>query len=57
MDDTNKAIASQKIELNALNGIPNRPRQPETVSLPITALAMPLGLWLVRVFLQRLLGP
>ncbi len=56
LEDMNKAIAGLEIELNAQNGIPTWPRQPKTVNLLITALSMPLGLWLVRFFLPRLLG-
>lgn len=57
MDDLNKTIASLEIELNLLEGIPTWPWQPETVRLLITALALPLGLWLAQYLLQRLMGP
>jgi hypothetical protein len=56
MDDLNKTMASLQIELNLLEGIPTWPWQPETVRLLITALALPLGLWLAQYVLQRLMG-
>jgi hypothetical protein len=56
MDDLNKTIASLEIELNLLEAVPTWPWQPETVRLLITALALPLGLWLAQYVLQRLMG-
>lgn len=57
MDELNKAIASLEIELNVLSGIPTWPWRPETLRLFVTALALPLGLWLAQYVLQRILGP
>ncbi len=57
MDDLNKTIASLEIEQNLLEGIPTWPWQPDTVRLLITALALPLGLWLIQYVLQRVIGP
>jgi hypothetical protein len=56
MDDLNATMASLEIELNLLEGVPTWPWQPETVRLLITALALPLGLWLAQYVLQRLMG-
>jgi hypothetical protein len=57
MDDLNKTITSLELELNLLEKIPTWPWRSETVRLLITALALPLGLWLVQYVLQRLMGP
>jgi hypothetical protein len=57
MDDLNKAIASLELELNLLEKIPTWPWRPDTVRLLLTALALPLGLWLVQYVLQRVIGP
>jgi hypothetical protein len=57
MDDLNKAIDSLEIERKALQEIPTWPWQPETVRLLVTALALPLGLWIIQFILQRLLAP
>jgi hypothetical protein len=57
MTDLNMAIASLKIELNALKRISTWPWEPETIRVLITALALPLGLWGIQFFLQRVLGP
>ena len=56
MDDLHKAIASLEMEREALDGIPTWPWPPETMRLLITALAMPLALWIVQYVLQRLLA-
>jgi hypothetical protein len=56
MDDLYKAIAGLQIQQNALDKIPTWPWEPETVRLLITALALPLGLWIAQFVLQRLLG-
>jgi hypothetical protein len=40
-----------------LERIPTWPWRPETLRLLITALVLPLGLWLAQFILQRLLGP
>jgi hypothetical protein len=57
MTDMNMAIASLELEQNALNRIPTWPWQPETVRWLVTALVLPLGLWIIQFVLQRLLGP
>ncbi len=56
MDNLNKAIASLEIERNTWNRIPTWPWEPETVRLLITALALPLGVWIIQYLLQRVLG-
>ena len=57
MDDLNKTMASLEIEQNLLKEIPTWPWQPETVRLLITALALPLGLWIAQYLLQRVWSP
>jgi hypothetical protein len=57
MGALNDAISSLEIERNALKKVPTWPWQPETVRLLITALALPLGLWLIQYVLQRVLAP
>jgi hypothetical protein len=57
MDELHKAIASLEIEQETLSRIPTWPWQPETVRLLITALALPLGLWVIQIVLQRFLAP
>jgi hypothetical protein len=56
MDDLYKAIAGLEIQQNALNRIPTWPWQPETVRWLVTALVLPLGLWIIQFVLQRILG-
>lgn len=56
MDDLNKTLASLEIERAALERVPTWPWQPETLRSLVAALLLPLALWLVQVFLQRLLG-
>ena len=57
MTDMNMAIASLELEQSALNRIPTWPWQPETVRWLVTALVLPLGLWIIQFVLQRILGP
>jgi hypothetical protein len=54
--DLNMVLASLEIEKSALRRIATWPWEPEVVRLLVTALAMPLGLWLIQVILQRTLG-
>lgn len=56
MDTLNLAMASLVIEKEALDAIPTWPWQPETLRLVITALALPLGLWIIQYVLQLVLG-
>jgi hypothetical protein len=56
MMNLNMAMASLEMERNALGKIPTWPWEPEVVRLLITALALPLGLWVVQFILQRVLG-
>ena len=56
MSELSEAIASLETEQNALKRIPTWPWQPETVRSLITALLLPLGLWIAQYVLQRLLG-
>jgi hypothetical protein len=52
----NTVLASLQIERNALARIGTWPWEPEVVRLLITALALPLGLWMIQFVLQRVLG-
>ena len=56
MTDLNMAIASLGTERNVLDNIPTWPWEPEVVRLLITALALPLGLWVIQLLLQSALG-
>jgi len=56
IDGLNLAMASLVIEKDALDAIPTWPWQPETPRLLITALALPLGLWIIQYLLQLMLG-
>jgi len=47
-------LSSLEAELKRLEKIPTWPWQPETLRMLITALAFPLGLWLIQLLLQRL---
>jgi len=57
MRDLNYAIASLEIEQKTLAKVPTWPWQPETVRLVVTALVLPLLLWVTQVVLQVLMGP
>jgi hypothetical protein len=57
MDDLYKAIASLEIQQNTLKRIPTWPWQPETVRWLVTALVLPLALWIIQFVLQRMLAP
>jgi hypothetical protein len=57
MDELNDAISSLQVERDALRAAPTWPWPPETVRLLVTALALPLGLWLIQFFLQRAFAP
>lgn len=50
------ALNSLEIELASLKKIPTWPWQPETVRWLITALVIPLGVWLMQYALQRWIG-
>jgi len=54
--DLNMAMASLEMELKAIRKAPTWPWDPDVVRLLVTALALPLGLWLVELILQRTLG-
>lgn len=56
METLNLAMANLVIEKDTLDAIPTWPWQPETPRLLITALALPLGLWIIQYVLQLLLG-
>lgn len=54
--DLNIAMTTLQTETNILRKTPTWPWEPEVVRLLITALALPLGLWLVQLILQQFLG-
>jgi hypothetical protein len=57
MSDLNMALVSLEIEEAALRKISTWPWQPETVRYLMTALLLPLVLWVVQFLLQRVLSP
>jgi len=56
MENLNMAIASLETQHNVLDSTPTWPWRPETVRVLVTALALPLGLWIAQYVLQRMLG-
>jgi hypothetical protein len=57
MDELNTVFATLEAQRNVLDRIPTWPWRPETLRLLLTALAMPLGLWIIQFVLQFILGP
>jgi hypothetical protein len=57
MGDLNQAITCLEVERNLLEKAPTWPWRPETVRLLVTALLVPLLLWVGQYLLQRVLGP
>jgi hypothetical protein len=57
MADLNNAMACMEIELNILRKTPTWPWEPEVIQVLITALALPLGLWLLQLILERIISP
>jgi len=56
MESLNYAIASLEIEINTLKRIRTWPWEPETLQLLVTALAFPLGIWLIQFILELIFG-
>jgi hypothetical protein len=56
LDDLNKIVAILKTERATLEAISTWPWQPETLRLLVTALLLPLLLWIVQVILQQSIG-
>jgi hypothetical protein len=56
IDGLTTLIAALEIEEEALHNVSTWPWQPETVRYLMTALLLPLVLWLVQFLLQRALG-
>jgi uncharacterized membrane protein len=54
--DVSMTITSLNAELSTIEKIPTWPWQPETLRILITALAFPLGVWLLQVLVGRLMG-
>jgi hypothetical protein len=57
MTELNMTLTTLELELNAVKRINTWPWQPETVRWLITALVLPLGLWIIQFILQRVMGP
>ena len=55
MEDLNFAISSLEVEINTLKRIRTWPWEPETLQILITALAFPLGLWIIQFIVERLM--
>lgn len=56
MEELNFAISSLETEINTLKRIRTWPWEPETLQILVTALALPLGLWLIQLIVERLFG-
>jgi hypothetical protein len=56
VSNLNTALSTLEMERTALKAIPTWPWEPETPRLLITALGLPLGLWIIQYILQLLLG-
>jgi hypothetical protein len=56
INELSTALTALEKELSALQKIPTWPWQPETVRWLVTALVLPLGLWIIQFVLQRVLG-
>jgi hypothetical protein len=57
IDEINKAFAGLEMEQRAISRIPTWPWQPETVRWLVTALVLPLALWIIQYVLQLVLNP
>jgi hypothetical protein len=57
MMDLSMAIGGLETEQNVLKAIPTWPWEPEIVRLLITALLLPLGLWVIQAVLPVIMGP
>jgi len=56
LEDLEKVVSVLEAERNALDAISTWPWQPETLRLLVTALLLPLLLWVVQYVLQLVLG-
>lgn len=52
MGKLNVAYNSLEQEINTLKRIPTWPWEPETIQMLVTALALPLGLWIIQYILE-----
>jgi hypothetical protein len=57
IDEVKQLMAALEIEEQALKKVSTWPWQPETVRYLMTALLLPLAVWLAQHLLQRLVGP
>jgi len=54
--DFNLTFSSLQTEIKAIETVPTWPWQPETLRLLISALALPLGVWLLQLILGSIFG-
>ena len=57
MLDLNQAISALEVEQKTLERIPTWPWQPDTARWLITALLLPMVLWVIQFVLQRVMNP
>jgi len=57
MADLYNALAGLEIQQNALKAIPTWPWRPETARWLVTALVLPVALWIIQFALRPILGP
>jgi hypothetical protein len=57
IDDSIKVLTALEIEEKALNKVSTWPWQPETMRYLVTALFLPLVLWLTQFIMRRILAP
>ena len=56
VDDLINVISLLETERDTLKGVSTWPWQPETLRFLVTALVLPLLLWIIQFVLQRILG-
>ena len=56
MANLNTALANIGIERATIGKVRTWPWEPDTLRLLITALALPMGLWLLQFVMQKMLG-
>jgi hypothetical protein len=57
IDDSIKVLEALEIEQKALKKVSTWPWQPETVRYLVTALLLPLVLWLIQFIIERTMAP
>jgi len=56
VDEKTKVIEALEAEQQMLKGIPTWPWQPETMRYLVSALVLPLALWIIQYILQRMVA-